>query len=425
MAIEFDPLSERFRADPYPHYRRLRDEAPLYRVGDSGPWYVSRYEDVHAVLNDAETYSSRAMFTELMNAGADGPPPMSWNLLRFMFKMVVHARLTPGRFEGARTLIAEDGTRHAETRSIVNRGFTPRRIAGLEPRVREIVSDTLAALRDAPRCDLVRDFAVPVPVTVIAELLGVEPERREDFKRWSDVIVRSTTTAEGREARKKTEPWVADPIADIFTYLRRTARARRAAPQDDLISAIVARQDGEAGLTDHDVVAFVTVLLVAGNETTTNLIGNTMYALLDRPDALRALQCAPERIPAALEEGVRFDAPVQLVFRGVTRPVTLHGQRLEPGDVVVPLIGSANRDERKFEDPDRFAIDREPKGHLGFGFGEHFCLGASLARLEARCALEGLLPELEGWKADVGSRDWIDSFLVRGPTQLLLERAAA
>ena len=416
--FSYAPFSPEHRADPYPVYRRLRDEAPVLWAPDPGCWCISRYDDVLGVLNDPETFSSEAMFSMLMNAGQQEAPPMSWNLARFIFKMIFRVGLRPSKFANVRSLIAEDGARHSETRGLVNRGFTPRRIADLEPRIRELTEEILEPLREGRSFDLVRDFSVPLPVTVIAELLGIEKERHADFKRWSDKIVEGSTTTEGRERRNRADPDFADTLVEIFGYLKRIGRERRKRPAGDVISAIVADHEGKAGLNEYDVVAFVVVLLVAGNETTTNLIGNCVRALLDHPDQLLQLQQRPDLVAPALEEALRYDSPIQLLFRTATRDVEMHGVTIREGDTVMPLLGSANRDERHFADPDRFDIERNPRGHVAFGFGKHFCLGASLARLEARCALEAILPELSRWVPDDAPQRFIDSFLVRGPAAL-------
>lgn len=425
MPLQFDPFSAAMLPDPYPAFRRLRDEAPVHYSPEAGVWCVSRFEDCHAVLNDADTWSSRAMYDQLMNGGMEGPPPLSWNVLRFVGRMLLKARLHPNKFLHARTLIAEDGEAHAETRNIVNRGFTPRGIARLEPRIRTIARELVdAGLSRSDDLDLVRDLAVPLPVRMICEILGIEPERQDEFKAWTDTVIESTTTIRGRAVRPEVRPDFADPLVDMFAYVRRTARERRRHPAEDLISQIVAQRDGEVGLSDHDVVSFVTVLLVAGNETTTNLIGNALSALLDHSEALDHLHRIPASIPDAIEEVLRYESPVQMVFRTATRPAAICGTTIPKGAFVAVLIGSANRDERRFPDPDRFDIERRPQGHLGFGFGKHFCLGASLARLEARCALESALPHLTGVVRRDGERRFVESFLVRGPRSLVVAPAA-
>lgn len=420
MKPDYDPCLPDWRSDPYPHYRALRDEAPVYWAPKTGAWCVSRYEDVMFVLRSPELFSSRAMFTFLMNQGNEGRPPLSWPMLRFVLHFVWKARLDPFGFATSRNLIAEDGESHTAMRAIVNRGFTPRRIAAWEARARELVSDCMARLRSGEPFDLVEDLAIPLPVNVIAEMLGVEPSRRQDFKRWSDAIV-SNATGPGRG--EPFNPAFTRVILELIPYLRRIAKARTRRPEDDLVSVIVAAQEGENALSVREVIQFAMLLLVAGNETTTNLIGNAVTALLDHPDQLARVAADPGLVPSMIEETLRFDSPVQIVFRTATQDVEIAGTRIPKGAYVAPMLGSANRDERRFPEPDRFDVTRDPQGHVAFGFGKHFCLGASLARLEARVALEALVPELPRLTREQ-PRELVDSFLVRGPRRLALRRAA-
>jgi cytochrome P450 len=415
MGLDYDPISPRWRDDPYPVYRQLRDEAPVHFAPLANAWCVTRYDDVQRVLTDPETFSSRAMFTVLM-AGGEENPPLSWGGIKAMLRFSLASRVRPMTFMQARNLIACDGDVHTGMRAIVNRGFSPRRITAWEPRVRELVDQCLGSLEDGAGFDLVRDLAIPLPVGVIAEMLGVEPERHADFKRWSDTVIHYSTGS-GRANRFSNE--FVDAMTALMRYLRRVTRARRAQPADDLISTLVSSQDGEVGLSDYEVVLFVTLLLVAGNETTTNLIGNAVNALLDHPDQLTRVAADPSLVPSLIEETLRYDAPIQLVFRTVTRDTEIAGTPIPEGAWVAPILGSANRDERRFEDPDHFDVGRNPQGHLGFGFGKHFCLGASLARLEARAALEALTPRLAGLRK-AAAPERIDSFLVRGPRRLEL-----
>ena len=418
--FEFDPLAP--MDDPYPIYRRLREEAPVHHNAERRIWSVTRYDDVMHVLKTPEVFSSRAMFTMVMAGGREKMPTPSLGFVRFLWKIVTKVRLNPLEFFTARNLIAEDGERHASMRAVVNRGFTPRQIAAWEPRVRALVEQCVAPLRRGEPFDVVADLAVPVPVTIIAEMLGIPSEQSRDFKRWSDHVIRMTTGADRDLLRFDAKN--TDPILEFMTTMRGLARDRRANPRDDLISTIVAQQEGETALTDREVVQFVLLLLVAGNETTTNLIGNLTNALLEHPGELRKVADDPARIPDLVEEGLRYDSPVQVVFRTAAQDTELRGVRIPKGDFVAVFLGSANRDERVFADPDRLDIDRERTSFPGFGFGKHFCLGASLARLEARVAFEALVPELLRLERADDAIAHVDSFLVRGPKRLAVKRAA-
>jgi cytochrome P450 len=318
-------------------------------------------------------------------------------------------------------LIQEDGAVHLRMRDLVNRGFTPRRIQRLETRIRELVAGCLAELGRKPEFDLVSELNIPLPVTVIAELLGVEPERRHDFKRWSDGIITGGT---GSAMTRPLDSGVLDVMSELRAYLRPIVRERRSRPADDLISVLVSAEVEGEGLSDYEIFLFVLLLLVAGNETTTNLLGNAADALLANPAQLAKVVAEPALVPALVEETLRFDGPVQFVNRVTTREFGLHGQTLPAGALVIVLLGSANRDERRFPEPDRFDVSRDTRGHVAFGFGAHFCLGASLARLEAKAALEALVPELPRLVRARPEREFLDSYLIRGRARLELRVAA-
>ena len=411
MSVAYEPLSPRFRDDPYPIYRRLRDEAPVHFAPEARMFCVSRHADVGLLLKRSDLFSSSAMTTVL--GGAD-LASMGLRVLLGLLRFVIRTRINPLQVRKRGSLIGADGSRHEALRSIVNRGFTPSRIAAWEPRVRAIVGAQLRGLAPGEPFDVIEDLAVPLPVTIIAEMLGVDAGRRADFKRWSNALV---SMMSGAASRRPVDAGPLQDVAELFLFLRQTVRERRRQPGDDLVSVLVdPARDGV--LDELDMVQFVVLLLVAGNETTTNLIGNAAAALLEHRDALERVAREPERVPALVEEALRFDPPIQVAFRTVTADTELAGTRIPRGAVVAALLGSANRDERAFVEPDRFDVERDTRGHLAFGFGPHFCLGAALARLEARVALEALVPELVHCKR-VGERTArIDSFLVRGRAHL-------
>lgn len=387
-----------FEAGP-PHdvFRRLREEAPvcfLPEPGGPGYWAVTGYDDVFEVSRHPQLFGSNpnTMIKDPEDGGAGA----------------------------GEVMLNQDPPRHTQLRKLVNRGFTPRQIQRLEPRIRALVAGCLAELRSKPEFDLVSELNIPLPVTVIAEMLGVEPGKRHVFKHWSDVIIAGAT---GSGLGNPLASGVMNAMAELRAYLRPIVKERRRQPADDLISILVeAEVDGE-GLSDYEIFLFVLLLLVAGNETTTNLLGNAVDALLAHPEQLARVVAEPALIAGLVEETLRYDGPVQFITRRTTRDFAMHGQTLPVDSMVVVLLGSANRDERRFTEPDRFDVTRDTRGHVAFGFGAHFCLGASLARLEARGALEALVPELPRLARVRPEREFLDSYLIRGRARLDLRAA--
>lgn len=326
---------------------------------------------------------------------------------------------TPQPVAADRNVIMMDPPHHAGVRNLVSRGFTPRRIAALEPRLREIVECAMRKVRGAPRFDVVSEFGVAVPVTIIAELLGVETERCDDFKRWSDEII---TNVSGSGRGKGGNTGAGEQFSAYFGEL---IEKRKLEPRDDLISVLVAAQDGEETLTHREVVLFLLVLLMAGNETTTNLIGSMVEALYDHPDQLDLVLRDRALIPNLIEETLRYAPPEQFMFRRARRDVEIAGTRVPKDSAVMPVIASANRDEGYFPRPDEFDVTRDCQAHLSFGFGTHFCMGASLARLEAQVVMEALLEELPRFRPTAGPVEYVDSFMMSGPKSLVLERVGS
>ena len=422
--FRFDPFSSELRANPYPAYAELRRHAPVYRVESSGLYTVSRYADVLFVLRHPELFSSSAMTSVLAGAIVGAAPAAGMGLRgaeAARFSELAQTLPTPPlEALASRSLIGADPPVHGPLRNLVNRGFTPRRIAALEPRIREIARSALDAVAGDRETDLVAGFFVPLPVTVISEMLGVEEGRSADFKHWSDTLISGITGSAtgGPEQLVKV-------FGELTTYITGVAEARRAQPREDLISTLVRAEDGETALSPFEIVMFTMLLLVAGNETTTNLLGNAVLALIEHPQQLAAIRRDPDLIPALVEETLRYDPPAQFVFRRATQDVELAGTKIPEGAIVMPVLASANRDDAQFPEGERFDVTRDTAGHLGFGVGIHFCLGASLARLEARVALEELLARYAGFERTSARVDYIDSFLVRGPRRLPLRLAAA
>ena len=376
----YSPFLAEVKEDPYPYYAWLRREHPVYYNERTGFWTVSRYADVVAVLRN---------YTDFSSAQGIGPEKWYHNPMMIMQDPPVHTRL----------------------RSLVSKAFTPRMIAQNEPRVQQIVDELLDAVIDKGSFDLVQDLAYPLPVIVIAEMLGVEPQRRDDFKRWSDDSIHSLAGA----AHASDAASLQQSMMEFGAYFYQIVEQRRASRRNDLVSALVAAQEERDALTTNEIMAFCLLLLVAGNETTTNLIANGGKALMESPDQAQKLRANPGLIPSAVEEALRYDAPIQGFFRTTVRDVTLGGTTIPAGEKVFVLYGSANRDEGQFPGADRFDIERSPNNHVAFGLGIHFCLGAPLARLEARIALETILRRMKHIRPDPSSPiERVDNPLLRG-----------
>jgi len=400
---DYDPLDPEVLEDPYPFYAELRAGAPVYRVPAHGFWVVSRYQDVVGVLRRPQLFSSAAMAAAVVRPSEFTPDDDT------------QPAADP---EEDVAIVGADGPRHARLRDVVNRGFTPSRIRALAPRVEAIAQQLAEPLLAAGECDLVADFAVPLPVLVIAELLGIDAERRDDFKRWSDAAMSGVfDPLEMVEAER-----VGAALEEMKTYIATVIDARRRQPGPDLISTLVRAEDDQGVLTPAEVRNFVFTLLVAGSVTTTHLISNLALALLQRPDQLARVAADPALAGSAVEEALRHNSPVQMLWRTPTEDVEVAGTRIPQGATVAPLFGSANRDETVFAEPDRFDVERRPKEHLAFGQGVHFCLGAALARLEARIALESLLLRGSLVLAE-GCLEWPASLIFRGPRRLRLARS--
>lgn len=384
--IDYDPFDPTVIDDPYPVYAALREQAPIYWSEQTRCWVLSRYQDVSAALLDPQTFSSASGV--FPTAGA---PDMADLFLPM--------------------LIMTDPPRHTALRRIVSRAFTPRRIAEMEPHVEHLVDSLLDEIGDQESWDAVDTLTGPLPAIVIADLLGVPREDKDAFRTWSTQLVQSSP-ADTRIGG------ALEAAAALYEYFQSFIADRRSHPQDDLISALVAAEVEGQRLDDDELLGFCLLLLVAGHETTTNLLSNAMVVLAADERSRRQLASNRELLPRAVEELLRFDSPVQGLSRTLTRPMDLHDQRLDAGEVVLLLFGSANRDERAFTDADHFDINRVNDRQLALGHGVHFCLGASLARLEARVALDALLRRHPEWDVDLSKSRRLRSGPIRGFSSL-------
>jgi cytochrome P450 len=387
-ALTYSPYAYEIHEDPYPTYARLRAEAPVYRNEAAGFWALSRHADVVGAFRDHGRFSSAHGVS--LDPSASGP----------------HAHRTM-------SFLAMDPPMHGRMRGLVSRGFTPRRVAELEPRIRELTQGHLDAALERGSFDLIADVAGKLPMDVISELIGVPPADRDEVRRLSDLLVHR------EEGVDDVPPAGVEAALTLVTYYADMLAQRRARRTDDLTSALLdAEVDGDR-LTDDEIMGFLFLMVVAGNETTTKLLGNAWYWAWRNPDQ-RAEPFGPggaAAVPAWIEETLRYDTSSQMLARTTTVPVELHGTVIPAGERVVLLVGSANRDERVFTDPDRFDLHRpatEVQQLASFGFGRHFCLGASLARLEARVCLEELVARVADYDVDEAGIRRVHSVNVRG-----------
>jgi cytochrome P450 len=391
--LRFDPFDYAFHEDPYPVYRRLRAEAPVYWNGELGFWALSRHADVLAGFKDWERFTNTGGISlEVGELSADSTAVLS--------------------------ILAMDPPRHDRIRALVSKGFTPRRVADLEPSIRALAVRYLERAKGAGGCDFVADFAGRLPMDVISEMLGVPESDRDLLRGWSDTVLHR------EEGVRGVPPEGVAASGRLLRYFVQVVAERRRRPSDDLASALCAAElDGEK-LSDKDIIGFLYLLIIAGNETTTKLLANAVYWLQRHPAVRKEVTESPALVPQWVEETLRFDNSTQLMARTVSADFDYRGHAMRRGEKVLLLIGSANRDEEVFPAPDAFDLHRDTSAHLSFGRGTHFCLGAAVARLEARVSLEEVLRRIPAYEIDEPKAVRVHSTNVRGFMSLPMQFGA-
>ena len=400
----FDFFHPDVHNNPYPYFAELREKAPLFWTKSLQAHVLSRYEDVAYVLKNPALFSS-------VDIRVNG--------------IRQEERIELGELSSVTNLVNSDPPIHTRLRGLVSRAFLPKRISEMEPRVRELSRGLVAEMTAQGEFDFMDGLASPLPVTIIAEMLGIEISRRRDFKRWSDSLM--SATAESLRTGKMSEEATRN-AGEMFAYMKEIAEKRRGEPKGDLISLLVQSSEGVEALSPGEVNSFAVLLLIAGNETTTNLLGNSLLALIRHPEQYEWLRNNPSReaCAAVAEETLRYDSPVVGLMRRATQDVELSGGKVPAESTVMALVASANHDPRKFPNPERFDPKRDTNGTLSFGHGIHFCLGAPLTRLEAPVALQELMeraPRLGFASRQPERIDYGGSFFLRGPRSLWLRKS--
>ena len=381
-------------ANPYPVYQRLREEDPVHWDDELQTWVLTRYEDIEAALRDPRLSSNRV--DTVRNVDSPEVPEATRQALKATLSL---------------WMLFLDPPDHTRLRSLANKVFTPRVVENLKTQIEYLVRELLAPAAHVGRLDVIRDFAYPLPAIVIAEMLGVRREDRELVKRWSDALAALLGSA-------VCEPSIAEngarSILEFRSYLGDLVEDRRRRPQQDLITAALKAEDQGSLLSHDELLANCVLLLSAGHETTTNLIGNGALALLRHPDQLHRLRAEPGLIKTAVEELLRFDSPVQATGRRVTQDIEIGERVLRKGQAALLVLGAANRDPTRFPDPDSLDLGRANNHHGAFAFGPHYCLGAPLARLEAQITIPALFATFADLRLSTGEVEWHQNIVLRG-----------
>jgi hypothetical protein len=415
-------LNEDIRSNPYPFYARLRSQDPVHWDENMGFWVLTRYADIASVYVDERFSRAQGLMRGFQR-----------------FPEAEQRIAEPVYHSFAKTMFYADPPYHTHLRGLMNTAFTPRRVEQMRPYIQRVVDDLLNGVQDDGQMDFIHDFAYPLPVMVIAELLGLPPDDRARFKGWSDDLFAILGTV--RHVPHLME-CAAQSLREMTDYVTALSRTRRKQPREDLLSALLNfvdedepitcshhagetrasphRQEDLTGehynikLTQEELVANINILLSTGHETTTHLIGNGLLALVQNPDQMQILRNQPTLLPNAIEEMLRYDNPVQITYRSALEDVEMGDKRIRKGELVNSIIGSANRDPEQYTQPDHFDITRKQGRHLGFGLGIHFCIGAALVRLEAEIAFTTVLRRFSELRLATENLEWQEHPIFRG-----------
>ena len=394
--MQFDPLAPEFTRDPYPTYDALRSTSPIFFSDDLNMWFASAYDDVAALLRDRRL--GRTIDRDIAALPPKNPKYAPFN------KLSEHS------------MFDKEPPDHTRLRSLVHKVFTPRRVENMRAQIQTITGDLLDTVQPRGQMDLLEDFAVPLPVTVIAALLGVPDEDRHLLRPWSRDIVAMYELNHTPEAAER----AIQAAIDFSDYLRQLARQRKHAPQDDLISALATVEEAGDVLSEDELISTCVLLLNAGHEATVNVIGNGMWALFQNPDQLRLLRDQPAMTKTAVEEMMRYDTPLQLFRRWILEDIDYKGFAFKRGQEIALLFGAANRDPAQFSQPNQLDITRADNAHISFSLGIHYCLGAPLARLELQVAIAELMRRLPNMRLSE-TPEYRPGYVIRGLKSLRVE----
>jgi cytochrome P450 len=393
VSVQYNPFVPETHTNPYPLYRQLREQDPVHWSELLDAWVLTRYDDIVSVLKHPRFSADRRAARN-----------------RFV-QAALQSQAEMGPLAQAQTMLSSDPPEHTRLRNLVSKAFTFKAVEALRPRIQQIVDELLDKIDDKGSMDVIWDLGYPLPVIVIAEMLGVPAERRDTFKRWSDDIV---ATLGGPMVAPDVQERGRQSSLEMADYFREVIAERRRAPKGDLLSALVAAEERGDALSEDEVLATCVLLLAAGNETTTNLIGNGTLALLRNPDQLELLRAHPELTESAVEEFLRYDGPVQGTGRVAMEEVEIGGTMMQEGQLAFCMLAAADRDPAQFPDPETLDVARQDNRHIAFGFGIHFCLGAPLARAEAQIAFSTLLRRFPKLELAVDEPQWGGTFILRG-----------